>query len=105
LPRGGGLADEKSLGEASVAALSGDREAAIRKLDELTRRRPIQATCIPAMALRYDAGFAPLSNDPRFLAIEDRLRGAINAQRSRVGLPAISHEAWISDPKTLLTNN
>jgi hypothetical protein len=33
------------------------------------------------------------------------MRLAVNRERAKVGLPPISHEAWISDPKTLLTKN
>jgi hypothetical protein len=105
LPKVGLLGDEKALGSAQLAALSGDREAAIRKLDELTRRVPVLLLPIPAMALRYNPVFSSLSNDPRFAAIEDRMRQAINRERQKAGLAPISREAWISDPKTLLTKN
>ena len=57
------------------------------------------------MALRYDPALAPLASDPRFVAIEDRVRIAVNGIRQNVGLPPISQSAWISDPKTLLTKN
>jgi hypothetical protein len=74
-------------------------------LDELSRRSPFELAEIPAMALRYEPAYAWLSNDPRFAAIEDRIRVAINSERAKVGLPPISREAWISDPKALLTKN
>ena len=35
----------------------------------------------------------------------DRVRAAVNRERAKVGLPELSREAWISDPKTLLTKN
>lgn len=105
LPNTGLLGEEKSLGAGQIAALSGDREAAIRSLDYWSRRNPIELTHIPAMALRYDAAFGSLADDPRFPAIEDRVRAAINRERAKVGLPELSREAWISDPKTLLTKN
>jgi hypothetical protein len=57
------------------------------------------------MALRYDPVFGSLSTDSRFPAIEDRIRGSVNRERQKAGLPPISREAWISDPRTLLTKN
>jgi hypothetical protein len=57
------------------------------------------------MSLRYDAVFGWLANDPRFLVIDDRLRAAVNRERAKAGLAPLSREAWISDPKTLLTKN
>jgi hypothetical protein len=88
-----------------VAALSGDRETAIRELDQLSRRNPFMLAYIPAMALRHDPAFAALANDPRFDAIEDRVRVAVNGVRQDLGLAPISHEGWISDPKSVLTKN
>jgi TolB-like protein len=103
LPDSGLLGEEKNIGATAIASLKGDRETAIRGLDEWSRHRPVELTPIPAMALRYDPVFSWLASDRRFPAIEDRLRTAINAERAKVGLPPISREAWISDPKTLLT--
>jgi hypothetical protein len=105
LPTKGLLGEEKQFGAAVIASLSGDREAALRLLDQGSRREPFQLAHIPAMALRYDPMFAWLSRDPRFLGIEDRLRAAINSQRLKAGLPALGRDAWVGDPKTLLTKN
>lgn len=105
MPRRGSLGDAKAYGDATIAALTGDRDRAIRELDSWTRRNPLSVTHIPAMALRYDPAFASLSADPRFHAIEERIRLAINRERAKVGLAPISSEAWISDPKALLTKN
>jgi hypothetical protein len=104
LPNVGLFAEEKLMGSAAVAAITGDRETAIHRLDESTKRSPFYYA-IPAMALRYDPVFASLSNDPRFPAIEDRIRTVVNSERQKAGLPPISREAWISDPRTLLTKN
>jgi hypothetical protein len=103
LPRDGLLGEQRTFGEGVIASLAGDRDTALRKLDESTRRDPL--THIPAMALRYDPAFGWLVGDPRFEQLEDRMRLAVNRERAKVGLPPISHEAWISDPKTLLTKN
>ena len=104
-PDRGLLGVDKRIKGVLIAALSGDRETAIRRLDETTRRDPLTFAYIPAMALRYDPALAPLASDPRFVAIEDRVRIAVNGIRQNVGLPPISQSAWISDPKTLLTKN
>lgn len=105
LPKGGILGDEKRFGSGIIAALTGDRETAIRVLDQWSRRRPFRITPIPAMALRHDPIFGSLASDPRFAAIEDRVWLAVNAERAKAGLPPVSHEAWIGDAKALLTKN
>jgi tetratricopeptide (TPR) repeat protein len=104
LPDVGLFAEEKRAGAAAIAEMTGDRETAIRRLDQSTRETPYYYA-IPAMALRYDPVFGSLSTDSRFPAIEDRIRGSVNRERQKAGLPPISREAWISDPKTLLTKN
>jgi TolB-like protein/DNA-binding SARP family transcriptional activator len=105
MPNRGLLGADKEVRGLMIAALSGDRDTAIRGLDEISRRDPLMLAYIPAAALRYDPAFAPLASDPRFLATEDRVRVAINGVRQNVGLPPIGHSAWISDPKTVLTKN
>ena len=74
-------------------------------LDRFSRLYPLDMTHIPAMALRYDPVFRSLVGDPRFAVIEERVRVAVNAERAKAGLAPISKQAWISDPKTLLTKN
>lgn len=105
LPDGGILGDEKRFSVGVAAALTGDREIAIRTLDQWSRTRPLRLMPIPAMALRYDPTCGWLASDPRFPAIEDRVRLAINAQRQKAGLALITRAAWISDPMALLTKN
>jgi DNA-binding SARP family transcriptional activator/TolB-like protein len=105
LPDTGLLGEQKAGMAAEVAALSGDREAAIRALDRFSQHYPLDLTHIPAMALRHDPIFSFLAGDPRFLAVEDRIRAAVNAERAKAGLAPISKQAWIGDPKTLLTKN
>jgi hypothetical protein len=105
LPNGGILGDEKRFAVGVIAALTGDRETAIRVLDQWSRRKPFRMTPIPAMALRHDPIFGWLASDPRFPAIEDRVRLAVNAERTKAGLPPLSRDTWIGDPKTLLTKN
>jgi DNA-binding SARP family transcriptional activator/TolB-like protein len=96
---------EKTMTAAAIASLRGDREAALRGLDIISRSAPTDLGHIPSMALRYDPVFSWLANDPRFIAIEDRIQLAINAERAKAGMPPLSREQWISDPKTLLTKN
>lgn len=105
LPERGMLGEQKRFSAGVIAALTGNREAAIRALDYWSRVRPYRLMPIPAMALRYDPIFGRFASDPRFPPIEDRLRLTINAERQRAGLPPVSRESWISDPKTLLTKN
>ena len=105
MPDRGLLGADKTIRGVMIASLSGDHEGAIRGLDELSRRDPLMLAYIPAAALRYDPAFAPLVGDPRFGPIEDRVRVALNGVRQQVGLPPISHSAWISDPNTVLTKN
>jgi tetratricopeptide (TPR) repeat protein len=104
-PHGGLLGDDKAMMGIIIAALGGDREGAIRGLDDLSRRNPLMLMYIPAQALRYDPTFAPLASDPRFAVIEDRVRVATNNIRQSFGMPPISREAWASDPRILLTKN
>jgi Tfp pilus assembly protein PilF len=105
LPNVGLFGEEKQFSAAIIAALTGDRQTALRLLDQWSRRKPFRMTPIPAMALRYDPIFGWLASDPRFPAIEDRLRIAINGERVKAGLPPLSRETWIGDRKTLLTKN
>jgi TolB-like protein/DNA-binding SARP family transcriptional activator len=103
LPNRGLLGDEKSVNVAVIALLNGDRATAIKILDSWSRRNPFRLFHLPPMALRYDPCFAAAAGDPRFAAIEERVRVAVNAERAKAGLPPISGDSWISDPKTLLT--
>jgi hypothetical protein len=105
LPDRGLLGEEKQFSIGVIAALTGNRDAAIRTLDEVSRRNPFRMVPIPAMALRYDPVFGRLANDPRFPAIEERLRLGVNAERQKAGLAPIARDAWISDPHSLLTKN
>jgi uncharacterized protein YkwD len=77
----------------------------VEKVDEEVRALVADMFETMYEALRYNPVFSSLSNDPRFAAIEDRMRQAINRERQKAGLAPISREAWISDPKTLLTKN
>ena len=105
LPRTGLLGEEREVDLIIIAVLTGRNEQALRGLDQLSRRNPASIELNPAMSLRYHPGFAALAGDPRFAAIDERLRTAMNVQRQQAGLPPIDREAWISDPKTLLTKN
>lgn len=99
------LGERKKTAMTTVAALRGDRDRALAGLDSISRQRPMALALIPAMSLRYLPALASLANDTRFAAIDERVRSAINLRRRQAGLPPITREAWISDPKTLLTKN
>jgi tetratricopeptide (TPR) repeat protein len=105
LPNAGLLGEQKVGMAADIEALSGNRDGAIHALDRFSRLYPLDMTHIPAMALRYDPVFRSLVGDPRFTVIEERVRVAVNAERAKASLPPISKQAWVSDPKTLLTKN
>ena len=105
LPNVGLLGDEKQFGAAAIAALTGDRETALRLLDQWSKQKPLRMASAPAMALRHDPVFGSLASDPRFPVIEDRIRIAINAERQKAGLAPLSRDAWIGDAKTFLTKN
>jgi hypothetical protein len=57
------------------------------------------------MSLRWSPIFRPLAGDPRFEAVDARVYAVLNKERAKAGLPLMSREAWLSDPKTLLTKN
>jgi hypothetical protein len=71
----------------------------------VSARRPLDLAEVAAISLRNEPVYEPLRGDPRFAIVDERLRVAINEQRAKAGLEPISREAWISDPKTLLTKN
>ena len=87
------------------ALYSGQRERGLAMLEQFARESPQQLLTIPAMSLRWSPIFRPLAGDPRFEAVDEKVRTVVNKERAKAALPAISREAWISDPKTLLTKN
>lgn len=105
LPRVGKLRDERDYSLAISRAFKGDTGPLIAALDRRSRERPFDLAQLPAMSLRYVPMFRPVLRDPRFEVIDERIRTWINAERAKAGLPPISKQAWISDPKTLLTKN
>ncbi len=105
LPTMGRLKDEREYGAAVDAAFRGDTGRLIAALDRRSRTRPYDIVMLPAMSLRYHPLFRPVVDDPRFGVIDERIRTWINSQRANAGMPPISKQAWISDPKTILTKN
>ena len=87
------------------ALYSGQRERGLAMLEQFARESPQQLLTIPAMSLRWSPIFRPLAGDPRFEAVDEKVRTVVNKERAKAALPPISREAWISDPKTLLTKN
>jgi tetratricopeptide (TPR) repeat protein len=105
LPRTGIGDLQRNMNEAAVAALSGRNEEALRILDRESRKNAIGVLPFPAMSLVRLPFFQSLSHDPRLIAADERVRMAVNAERKKAGLPPLSRETWVSDPKTLLTKN
>jgi TolB-like protein/Tfp pilus assembly protein PilF len=69
--------------EAQLAALKGDADGAIAALQSALER---------GLATAYELrepSYAPLRDDPRFIAIEDEVRARVNVERAKLGLPAL----------------
>ena len=105
MPDAGLLHRNREFSSAVNSAFHGQPGVLLAYLDARSRARPLELAQLPAMSLRYCPLYGPVARDPRFDAIDDRVRAAINRERERVGLQPISREAWISDPKALLTKN
>jgi tetratricopeptide (TPR) repeat protein len=99
------LGNKRAMELAFADLLAGRPNRAIEALDEKSRTRPLQLAMIPGMSLRYDPLYAPLVGDPRFEAIDERVRAAVNAERAKARLAPITKGQWISDSRTLLTKN
>ena len=95
----------KEVNLAQIAALSGRSDEALKRLDRLSREAPLVLITIPSMSLFNSPFYRQLSGEPRLLQADERLRSALNSERRKAGLPPISREDWISDPKKLLTKN
>ena len=95
----------KEVNLTQIAALTGRRDEALDRLDRLSREAPLVLITIPSMSLFNSPFYQQLKADPRLSQADERLRAALNSERRRAGLPALSREAWLSDPKTLLTKN
>jgi hypothetical protein len=87
------------------ALYSGQRERGLTMLEQIGRESPQQLLTIPAMSLRWSPIFKPLAGDPRFEAVDEKVRAVLNRERAKAGLTPLSRDAWISDQKTLLTKN
>ena len=96
---------QRQIELAVLAFLFGRKGEGVQRIDDLSRKRPLALTMIPAMSLLNNPLFAAARNDSRLRASDERVRAALNAERRKAGLPPIGREAWISDPKTLLTKN
>lgn len=99
----GGIIKETNAGLA--AALGGRNAEAIARLDKVSRQAPLALNSIPAMSLLNSPYLTGLRDDSRLAEIDERIRASVNKERGIAGLPPISRQAWISDPKTLLTKN
>jgi len=105
LPSAGVGHIQRQLDLASLEAFAGHNDAALKQIENMSSSRPIVLASIPAMSLVHNPMFGAFRDDPRLLASDERLRAATNSERAKVGLPPISRESWISDPKALLTKN
>jgi tetratricopeptide (TPR) repeat protein len=105
MPSKGWLGNQRVYNLAIADLLAGKPERALDLMDVNSRSRPLQLGLIPAMSLRHDPLLAHLAQEPRLDAIDERLRAAINVERGKAGLVAITKDQWISDSRTLLTKN
>ena len=95
----------KDINAGLSAALEGRDDEAIASLDKVSRQAPLALNSIPAMSLLNNPYLRDLRHDPRLAEIDERIRSAVNVERKKVGLAPINRDAWVSDPKTLLTKN
>jgi TolB-like protein/DNA-binding SARP family transcriptional activator/Tfp pilus assembly protein PilF len=95
----------KEINLAQIAALSGRRDEALNRLDRLSREAPFVLITIPSMSLLNSPFYQQFKTDPRLVQFDERLRAALNSERRKADLPPLTREAWLSDPKTLLTKN
>ena len=105
LPDKGLAGTFKRINLAQINALTGRDDEALRRLDQVSRDAPLILLTLPTMSLFNNPYYQGLKNDSRFLKIDERLRSALNSERKKAGLPAISRQGWLSDPKALLTKN
>jgi len=105
LPRAGLGGAIRTMNEATIDALSGRKDQAARKIDELSRRSPLNLNFVPSISLLNNPLLASLTDDPRLGLADERVRTALNSERQKAGFPPISREAWLSNAKSLLTKN
>lgn len=105
LPKAGLGGAIRKLNQATIDALSGRNADAARTIDELSRSSPLSLNFVPAISLLDNPLFASLRDDPRLAVADERVRTALNLERRKAGFPPISHEAWLTSAKALLTKN
>ncbi|GAA4739885.1 hypothetical protein GCM10023264_01060 [Sphingomonas daechungensis] len=105
LPQAGLGGAIRTVNEANIAALSGRRDEALAKLDELSRKSPLSLNQVPPISLLKNPLFASLNGDQRLAAADERLRAALNAERVKAGLSPIARDTWIRGNGALLTKN
>lgn len=105
LPRVGALGVAKNRGEAMLAGIDNNATRALALLTAIARRNPRDLALLPAQSLTRFPPFASFANDPRLLAVDERVRSAINDDRASLGLAAIDHAHWIGNSESLLTTN
>ncbi|HET6942208.1 MAG TPA: hypothetical protein VFH89_08610, partial [Sphingomicrobium sp.] len=105
LPKAGLGGAIRTMNEATIDALSGRKDRAARKIDELSRRSPLNLNLVPPISLLNNPLLAALKDDPRLAAADERVRIALNSERLKAGFPPISREAWLNNAKSLLTKN
>ena len=96
---------QRQMDLAFLAAFEGRKEAALNQIEDLSRSRPLALATVPAMSLVYLPEYQAFRNDPRLVASDERVRAAVNSERAKAGMPAITRSDWLSDPKTLLTKD
>jgi TolB-like protein/DNA-binding SARP family transcriptional activator len=105
LPNVGKYREERDFDLALNDALRGRREPLMALMERWSRTHPANLAQLPAMSLRYSPFYRTVAGDPRFAVVDERMRAWTNVHRVKAGLKPISRDAWLSDPKTLLTKN
>ena len=96
LPNIGQLRFDRDYGRMMVLALRGDKERALALADRLTRTDPLAMPRIPSRSMLRDPALASIARDPRFAVFDDRIRRAVNGERAKLGLRALSTAEWQS---------
>ena len=94
LPNVGQLRFDRDYARMIVQALRGDKQGALALADRLTRTNPLAIPRIPTRSMLRDPALASIARDPRFALFDERVRRAVNGERAKVGLRALSTAEW-----------
>jgi hypothetical protein len=93
-PEVGELGNDRRYWLAEIDLLEGRPGPALAYFLERSRIRPLELAEMPAMPLARDPVLAPYASDRRLQAVDRAVLAALNAERAKVGLGALSRAAW-----------